>query len=151
MKETNEVKMRPVMNAMQKAWIFRGRPSCNSLQREHHRSFSRKFYNLLPSVPFFNIIFATSMCFPASLPSLILPTFAPLTSKFCKAAPPRQPEEHCIFVSSPPLSLNCPSLSCEGALPKICLLFKQSWQRQASLHESSVIYCLINMVHRRIK
>lgn len=108
----------------------RGRPSCNSSQRENHGSFPRDFYSLFLIVPFFNIIMQPPCAFLLLYPPLFHPFSPPTSSKCCEAAPLRQPEIQCRFFSPPPppLSLNCPNLSGEEALPKICSLFKQPWQ-----------------------
>lgn len=152
LKNMELIKMCPIMNA----WIFRGEGQavipCKGKTTEAFQEILQSFSNC----SFFQYHYATSVCFPASLPPFISPILPPPTSSKCsEAAPLRQPEIQCRFFSPPPppppLSLNCPNLSGEEALPKICSLFKQPWQWQAALHESSVIYCLINTVHCRRK
>lgn len=109
-----------VMNATEKAWIFRGEGQaaipCKGKTTEAFQEILQSFSNC----SLFQHHYATSVCFPASLPLFILPILpAPTSSKCCEAAPLREPEIQCRFFSPPPpLSLNCPNLSGEEHCPK---------------------------------
>lgn len=94
--------MCPVMNATEKAWLFRGEGQavipCKGKTTEAFQEILQSFSNCSLSQHHY----ATSVCFPASLHPFISPILPPPTSnKCCEAAPLRQPEiKYRFFFSS---------------------------------------------------